>query len=124
MSQVLVASSLTDRNGPIALWSGPAIGHLEPLCEEIEQRGGHRYFVVASVNASAKNTQRSEMDRDQGQNDDLSEHGNSPKIRAVETFPTVELPARHLPFEKVKTIRVRYLPAKPLPPRHLVLDEE
>lgn len=29
---------------------------------------------------------------------------------------------RHVPFEKVKTIRVRYRPAKPLPPRRFSDD--
>jgi hypothetical protein len=64
------------------------------------------------------------MERDHEQNGDLSPHGNSPRIRAGETSAPFGLPDRHLPFEKVKTICVRYLPAKPLPPRHLGPDEE
>ena len=51
-------------------------------------------------------------------------HWYATSVQAAGSLAPDEPPYRHVPFEKVKTIRVRYLPAKPLPPRHFNLDED
>jgi len=53
-------------------------------------------------------------------------NGTSERSRhesSLEASMQAELSYRHVPLKKVKTIRVRYLPARPLPSRRIDIDE-
>ena len=56
------------------------------------------------------------------ENSKNAEH--SPSEGADDMQTQDELRYVHVPSEKVKTIRVRYLPARPLPPRPFDLEDD
>ena len=53
----------------------------------------------------------------------VARHWHASAVQAAVARTQVEPQYRHVPLEKVKTIRVRYLPAKPLPPRRFDLED-